>query len=387
MSQRHILVVNADERDGRELAEQLAASNSSWKIRHANRHEAAEVILQSSRVDALIADGPLPGVPPEALFKTASSRCPAAFRLALSGNYESGPALRTMGYAHQNLWKPSTTTDVRTVLAQAFALRDLLHNDRLRLLIAQIDSLPSLPRLYLDFLDEIRKPNPSHDRLSDITSRDIGLCSKILQLVNSAFFGLPRKIDNAGEALLHLGLENVRALVLSIQVFSLFDQIKVKSFSPETLWNHSFQTGVLARNIASFEKRPTEEIETAFTAGLLHDVGKLVLVAGVPRAWQDALETAVSERIPLWQAERTRLAATHAEVGAALFALWGIPDPIVEAVAFHHEPELSGANSFCALTAVHAANELAHGGRSAVASAYLEALDLSGRFERWKNLL
>ncbi len=386
MSQRQILVVSADERDGRELAAQLAAGNSSWKARHATRQEAAEVILQSSRVDALIADGPLPGVPPEALFKTASSRCPTAFRLALSGNYESGPALRTMGYAHQNLWKPCTTTDVRTVLAQAFALRDLLHNDRLRLLIAQIDNLPSLPRLYLDFLDEIRKPHPSHDRLSDIISHDLGLCSKILQLVNSAFFGLPRKIDNAGEALLHLGLENVRALVLSIQVFSLFDKIKVKSFSPEALWDHSFQVGVLARNIASFEKRPTEEIETAFTAGLLHDVGKLVLVAGVPRAWQEALEMAARERISLWQAERTRLAATHAEVGAALFALWGIPDPIVEVVAYHHEPELSGASSFNPLTAVHAANELAHAGSSATPSSYLESLNLSARFERWKNL-
>ncbi len=231
----------------------LAAGNSSWKARHATRQEAAEVILQSSRVDALIADGPLPGVPPEALFKSASSRCPTAFRLALSGNYESGPALRTMGYAHQNLWKPCTTMDVRTVLAQAFALRDLLHNDRLRLLIAQIDNLPSLPRLYLDFLDEIRKPHPSHDRLSDIISHDLGLCSKILQLVNSAFFGLPRKIDHAGEALLHLGLENVRALVLSIQVFSLFEQNKVKSFSADALWDHSFQVGVLARNIASLE--------------------------------------------------------------------------------------------------------------------------------------
>jgi len=386
MPERHILLVNADERGGRELARQLAAANSSWKIRHTSRQDAAEVILQTSRVDALIADGLLPGVPPEALFKTASSRCPAAFRLALSGNYESGPTLRTMGYAHQNMWKPCSSADVRSVLAQAFALRDLLHNDRLRLLIAQLDHLPSLPRLYLDFLDEVRKPSPSSDRLVEIINQDLGLCSKILQLVNSAFFGLPRKIDSIAEALFQLGLENVRALVLSIQVFSLFDQTKVRMFSPDALWEHSFQVGVLARNIASFEKRPTEEIETAFTAGLLHDVGKLVLVTGMPRAWQEALDLATAGCLPLWQAERSRLSASHAEVGAALFALWGISDAIVEAVAFHHEPGLSGVGTFATLTAVHAANLINHGGRSAPASEYLNSLDLTDRFNAWKNL-
>ncbi len=387
MMERHILVVSADEHDGRELAAQLAAGNSSWKTRHASRPEAAEEMLHSTRVDALIADGSLPGVTPESLFKTATSRCPAAFRLAVSGNYESGPTLRTMGYAHQNLWKPCSSHEIRAALAQAFTLRDLIQNDRLRLLIAQIDALPSLPRLYLEFLNEIRRNSPSTERLSEIISQDIGLCSKLLQLVNSAFFGLPRKVDQVEEALLYLGLENVRALVLSIQVFGLFDQVSVRTFSAEALWEHSFRVGVLARNIASFEKRPTDEIETTFTAGLLHDVGKLVLVTGVPRAWQESLEAAATKHIPLWQAERNRLAAHHAEVGAALFALWGISDPVVEAVAFHHEPELCGARSFSPLTAVHAANELARCGQAAVASDYLAGLDLAERFERWKKLL
>lgn len=387
MSERHILVVNADERDGRALAESLATANSSWKIQHAHRQEAAEAILHSSRVDAVIADGPLPGVPPEVLFKTASHRCPAAFRLALSGNYESASTLRTMGYAHQNLWKPCAPAEVHAVLAQAFALRDVLHNDRLRLLIAQIDQLPSLPRLYLDFLDEVRKPAPSSERLAEIISRDLGLCSKILQLVNSAFFGLPRKIDSITEALMYLGLENVRTLVLSIQVFSLFDATKVRSFSAETLWEHSFRVGILARDIATLERRPAEEVETAFTAGLLHDVGKLVLVSGVPRSWQEALDLAAGEQIPVWQAEKRRLNATHAEVGAALFALWGISDPVMEAVAFHHEPLLHPAASFSALTAVHSANELARCGRAAVCSDFLKDRGLAGRFEAWKTLL
>ncbi len=386
MTERNILVVSFDEREGRELAVQLNQGNSSWKIRSATEPASAERLLQASPLDAVIVDGAFPGVTPEHLFKSAASLCPAAFRLALSGNFEHGSMMRTMGYAHQNLWKPCSLVDLRSALARAFALRDTLRNDRLKLLIAQINTLPVLPRLYLDFLDEVRQRSPSTERLGNIIRQDISLCSKILQLVNSAFFGLPHKLNSPDEGLLYLGLENVRVLVLSIQVFSLFDQSKVKQFSMEALWEHSWKVGGLARNIASLEKRPTEEIETAFTAGLLHDLGKLILLCGVPQAWQEALELARTRPVPLWQAERERLCATHAEVGAALLAIWGIADPIVEAVAFHHEPELSGSNAFCALTAVHAANLLVNDGAAQV-SAHLEALGLTEKFERWRKLV
>ena len=385
MSERHILVVNPDAREGSALAAQLHQANSSWRIEPVVDLASFERLLRGRPADALIVEGSLPGLQPEALFKTASTQCPAAFRLALSGHYDQGTTLRTMGYAHQNLWKPCSFAEVQSALARAFALRDALHNDRLQLLIAQINTLPSLPRLYLDFLDEIRRKHPSTERLGDIIRQDLSLCSKILQMVNSAFFGLPHKIDNPEEALLHLGLENVRALVLSIQVFSLFDRVEVKPFSLEALWEHSWRVDGLARRIASFEERPAEEVETAFTAGLLHDLGKLVLVSGVPRAWREAIEAAEARSIPLWQAERSRLAATHAEVGAALLALWGISDPIVEAVAFHHEPEVSGSNSFCALTAVHVANLLVKG-EAGGNSPYLESLGLAERFERWREL-
>jgi HD-like signal output (HDOD) protein len=385
MNERRILVVHPDTQEGGALAAHLHQANASWRIEPVADRASFERSLLSRPADALIVDGSLPGVQPEALFKTASTQCPAAFRLALSGNYDHGTTLRTMGYAHQNLWKPCAPAEIQSALARAFALRDALHNDRLQLLIAQINTLPSLPRLYLDFLDEIRRKHPSTARLGDIIRQDLSLCSKMLQLVNSAFFGLPHKLDNPEQALLYLGLENVRALVLSIQVFSLFDRIEVKPFSLEALWEHSWRVGGLARRIAAFEERPAEEIETAFTAGVLHDLGKLVLVSGVPRAWREAIAAADAGSIPLWQAERSRLAATHAEVGAALLALWGLSDPIVEAVAFHHEPEVSGSNSFCALTAVHAANLLVKG-EALDGLPYLESLGLAGRIEHWRGL-
>ncbi|NJO56381.1 MAG: HDOD domain-containing protein, partial [Rhodospirillales bacterium] len=209
--------------------------------------------------------------------------------------------------------------------------------------------------------------------------------AKLLQLVNSAFFGLPQKIDHPGDALIYLGLENVKALVLSLQVFSLFDRVKVKQFSLEELWSHSWDVGCLARQIAACERRPTTEIETAFTAGLLHDVGKLVLISGVPHGWEEALETAAREDLPLWQAERNRLGACHAEAGAALLSMWGLSDEIVEAVAFHHEPDHCGSLSFTPLTAVHAANLLARKQAAAEESSYFESVGVRDRMPAWRE--
>lgn len=387
MSDRHILLVSLDKREGANLAQDLDRGNSTWQTSQVDDEESAIKFLTSTRVDALIADGSLPGASQETLLKKAARLRPAAFRLALSGNYDQGTMLRTMGFAHQNLWKPCPTAEVRATLARAFTLRDTLHDDRLQLLIAQIETLPSLPRLYLDFLDETRKPNPSTGQLGEIIRRDISLCSKLLQLVNSAFFGLPRKIDNPEEALLHLGLQSVRALVLSIQVFSLFDQVKVKQFSLDALWNHSWRVGNLARSLAHFEKAPDETAETAFTAGLLHDVGKLILVSGLPRRWQEALDEQRKQRIPLWQAERQVLGTTHAEIGAALLALWGLSDHLVEAVAFHHEPELSGSTSFCPLTAVHGANLLLDEPPAGKPTDYLAATGcIDETFSFWRRL-
>jgi len=378
--------VSSDAAEANDLAAELGLGNSTWRVASAAEESTALRRFQVSQLDAVIADGSLPGLSQESLLRQASVLRPAAFRLALSGNYNHGAMLRTMGIAHQNLWKPCGLNDIRSALARAFALRETLRNDRLQLLIAQTGTLPSLPRLYLDFLDEVRRQNPSYGRLSDIIRQDISLCSKMLQLVNSAFFGLPKKIDSPEEGLRYLGLEHVRTLVLSIQVFSLFDMVQVKQFSLETLWDHSWKVGALARTITTFERRPADEIETAFTAGILHDLGNLVLMNGIPRSWQESLEIASLHSLPLWQVEREKLGASHAEVGAALLAIWGLSDQLVEAIAFHHEPDSSALTSFSPLTAVHAANLLAYYPAAAIASPYLQAVVAPENFAAWQHL-
>lgn len=391
MHKYRILLADVDNPFLIQVTDHLKFHRSQWHVVTARSAIELSTNLEQAPFDAVVVDSAFPGFQPGELLAAVSVQCPSAIRVSLSGNYDRDVSLKIMRYAHQNLWKPCRPDDICETLTRALSLKSALEHDRLKLLVTQIDSLPSLPRLYLDFLDEVRKPDPSSSRLGEILKQDISLCAKMLQLVNSAFFGLPHKIENPEEALLYLGLENVKALVLSIQVFSLYDKIKIHGVDLESLWNHSWETGRLARQIATFEDRPTAEIETAFTAGLLHDIGKLVLASGVPRTWQKVLDTARSEGMTLWQAEQQIFGTSHAEVGASLLATWGLSDQLVEAVAFHHHPEHSGASQFSPLTAVYAANLLADKDRTAFSSrsdgepAYLELLKLEDHVPEWRE--
>src|SRR5262249_53086902 len=134
-------------------------------------------------------------------------------------------------------------------------------------------------------------------------------------------------------------------------VFCRYDPSALKPFSLDALWAHSHFTGELAWCIANAEQANAQTVQDAALAGLLHDIGKLILAAHVPEAYRDVLARAAQEGQPLWQVERAALGATHADVGAYVLGLWGIPDPVVEAVAWHHRPSDCPAG-FGPLTAV-----------------------------------
>jgi putative nucleotidyltransferase with HDIG domain len=277
-------------------------------------------------------------------------------------------------------------------VARAFALRDLLSNERLKQLATRIKSLPTLPTLYQQLTNELRKDDASMEQIGEIISRDIGMTAKILQLVNSAFFGLPQPISNPGEAVMYLGLSTVRALVLSLQVFSQFKNPRLTGFSLDALADHCWKTAVLARRIARAESSDTKMMDQCFLAGLMHDIGRIILADGMPEQYTKVWNEAREKHLPLWQAEQAEFGATHAEVGAYLLGLWGLPNPIVEAVALHHSPCLCVVPGFSPLAAVHVANAFVHEKDGAPAESvhidmdYLTTLGLADRLAEWRDV-
>lgn len=186
------------------------------------------------------------------------------------------------------------------------------------------------------------------------------MTAKILQMVNSAFFGLRRQISSPADAASLLGLDTVMTLVLTTQIFSQFKQVELRGFSADELYAHSLRVAVLAKQIAQAQGADAQLFNDAFTAGMLHDVGHLVLAVNQPQRYGQLLDLGRSGELPFDVCERQVFGGSHAEIGAYLLGLWGLPNSIVEAVAFHHHPNRCQAEGFTALTAVHIATALEH---------------------------
>jgi HD-like signal output (HDOD) protein len=291
------------------------------------------------------------------------------------------------------LSKPCDADELRRAITRAFALRDLLGNARLKQLTTRIKNLPTLPALQNQLAEELQKNSPSMECVGEIISRDIAMTAKILQFVNSAFFGLAQPINNPVEAAIYLGLNTIHSLVLSAEFFSRYDQETCRAFSLEALAQHSWLTGGLARRVAQVERQEIKIIEQCFLAGLLHDVGQLILACGLPEEYAEVILKARSQKIPVCEVEQEFFGATHAEVGAYLLALWGLSNPITEAVALHHQPARCATPEFSPTVAVHAANVFAHEISPAHAgatppqldTAHLASLGFAGRIELWRN--
>lgn len=390
---KRVLIVDDELPVLQALEQNLRQLQPEWQVEPAQSGLEGLDLLTRSPFDAIIADFGMPEMDGVALLAQVAKTYPRVVRIIISGQTDWKASVRSLQCAHQYLTKPCDARQLSDAIARSLGLRDRLADDRLKRLVSEIPAIPSPPKLYLELLEELRLREPSTAKVGQIVAQDPAMCGKLLQLANSAFFGLPRRVTNPTEAAFYLGLETIKALVLSLQIFALFERVKVKDFSYTELWDHSLATGSLAQSIATAEKAPPPLVEQAFTAGLLHDIGKLLLVNGVPHRYQKVLAQQREKHWSCWQAEREAFATSHAEVGGYLLGLWGLPNDLVEAVAYHHEPGQFPSQEFTALTAVHAANGLEHAVRNEtlvdVAELdlnYLEHLGLKDHLGDWRVL-
>lgn len=341
------------------LQRMLRSQRGIWTMRFAGSGQQALELLAQESFDVLVTDLRMPGMSGEELLREVQGRHPQMVRIILSGEMDSASSFTVVRCAHRYLAKPCEAEELKAALAQALSLRRWVEAQPLKGLLARIESLPSLPEIYAKLLAEIQSPCSCLRRVGELVERDVGMAAKILQIVNSAFFGLPRRVVNVQDAVALLGLDTLKTLVLSTKIFSQFDAQRMRSLNLEVLWQHSTQAGVFARTIAVSEKLPRTSQDEAFTAGMLHDIGKLVLAQNFPQECAEVAAEATAGQRPVAEIELARFGASHAELGAYLLGLWGIGEAVVDAIARHHQA-LQSTGSGGLAAAVCGANALEH---------------------------
>jgi putative nucleotidyltransferase with HDIG domain len=338
------------------LRRMLHTQRNEWDTYYVLSGAEALKMMDTRPIDLIVTDMRMPEMDGGELLRQVMKRHPEVIRMVLSGHADSLLTMKAVGVAHQFISKPCDSETLKSIIGRAISLRVLLRDSSLERIISEMDTLPSVPFLYLEMAEELQSPEPSIQKVGQIIARDPGMTAKILQLVNSAFFGLRHRVSNPVDATAYLGLDRVQHLFLAVHMFSQFTPPLSNPFSIDLLWEHSLSTAALAKAIAEEEQASKDIAQDAFTASLLHDIGKLILACRLADKHAEALNVAKTKSIPLWAAEQQVLSVTHAEVGAYLLGLWGLPDSIVEAVAYHHRPTDSTNKAFSALTVLHAAD-------------------------------
>jgi HD-like signal output (HDOD) protein len=325
-----------------------------WEVAVAADARQAFAALDGAPFDIVISDMRMPRIDGAQVLRRVRETQPGSFRVIMSGDSGGEAALRASTLAHQYLLKPIGLAELVAVLSRVETARRWLRDPALLNLVGGIHALPSVPTLYAELTARLTDPRCSVSDIAGIVGRDIAMSLKILQLARSAFFGLGSDRLNLEVAVIRLGVGVIQGLALTVGVFEAFRRVVPGSFSIEDEQVHAVAVAQAACRL----ELPGLGIEEAFLAGLMHDVGKLVLAARRPESAQRLRAQAASERRPLAEVEAVELGATHAEIGAYLLALWGMPHPIVEAVLHHHAPSRLPAAGAPLVTAVHLADGL-----------------------------
>ncbi|MFZ0284615.1 MAG: response regulator [Terriglobales bacterium] len=352
---KRILFVDDDLRVLSGLQRSLRSMRGEWEMQFVPGGREALEAMARAPFDVVISDMRMPGMDGAELLERVQQRFPQTVRMVLSGQSDRDTIFRSTKPTHQYFSKPCDVEELKQKLVRALALRDVLDNPKLKQLVSQVESVPSLPALCQLLRNLLASPVASIERMADVVVQDLGMTAKLLQLVNSAFLGVAGRESDVRRAVSVVGVENLRALV-ALDLFSEASIVLLEKLHGLCL--HSRVTAAFAQAIARIEGLAEGAAQDAFTAGLLHDIGRLVLASTCGEEYQRAVELAVAEQSTLEQSEQGVFGTTHAQVGAYLLGLWGLPDSVVEAVAWHHTPAQARPEGFSALIAVHAANFL-----------------------------
>jgi putative nucleotidyltransferase with HDIG domain len=321
-----------------------------------NGYEALKV-LSAHNIDVIVSDMRMPGMDGVELLSIVQKAYQKVVRIIVSGYSDQENIIRTPEIAHRFIAKPCDAAILISIIKDILELRKRFKNPELLSIIASLNSLPSLPEFYNRLKSEFNSSDVSIKKIGEILSQDIAMSAKLLQLVNSAFFGLPQRISDPVQAINFLGIEVIKSLFLFEKVFSSINISDPYKIFYDEIYNHSVRVGRLAKEIAIKESKSPKISDEAFTGGLMHDIGKLICLRfpDYPLEIRKNMKIKGSTYI---ESELELYDTTHCELGAYLLHLWGLPENITNITEFHHNPANIPGDKFSALSAVYIANSV-----------------------------
>lgn len=357
MSEKRILVADSDPQTAGQFAKALGGE---WQVKGVASGEAALAALESEPFGAIVASLGLPELDGPQLLNRVRQKFPNTARFLIAEEADRERVLKEGLGTQQFLTKPCNAAAIKSALENAASVGKWIEDDGLRELVSRIRSLPTIPSIYLEVRAALKSSDASAESIGAVIVKDMAMTTKLLQVCNSSYFGLPRKITDPGEAVARLGFDTVNSIVVAVKMLGYYDRIKPAYYSVDKLWKHSQSVAHHARAVAMWQTSDRVLAESAYTAGLMHDLGKVVLACNFCQDYELAQNAARQQIRPLWQVEKEVFGASHAEIGAYLLGKWGLPADVLEAAALHHSPWRTGNGEFSVLTAVHVADGLEH---------------------------
>lgn len=335
----------------------LYPHRNNWNGFFANSGSEALNIMSRTPIDVCVADLAMPQMDGKELLSKVKKNHPKIIRVLLSGHSNEKLSIRTFNIAHQYFIKPCNFDSFKEKIESPLLLRTLIQNEDTIKKLNGEDGIPTLPEIYYKLEREINSPDVSIYRIVNIISKDIALTAKIFQLVNSAYFGIAAKITDLYQAINILGLNIIKSIILYTKVFSILEKREDLKEIIESIWNHSILVSNFSQRITYRFTNNRELSEQAYIAGILHDIGKIILL-NITIKNQNLL-TLQNNNVIINDTEMKKIyGATHSEIGAYTLALWGFPRSIIDAVLLHHSAP--AIDNFSISTAVQISNKLAN---------------------------
>lgn len=369
------LFIDDDPRVLAEFSRLVAGGSLGIDATIASSPEEGLSALRTGGYEVIVAGAGSPADRTVGVLREAASNHPGVARLLVTADRNASHS----GLAEQYLWRPFDADKLRIAVLAATHLRGRVTPERLSGLVNGSTKIPALPDVYVRVQEQLRAPDPSLAAIGELVRNDPAISVKVLQTVNSAMFGLRNEVGDVAQATALLGLNTITSLVLAVGVFHQAQGLDRRFV--EELWQESLRVSGIARALAEQEGLGRKDVEESQLAGLLHDIGDLILFQN----WrEDYLAVDTANRA---EDERERFGATHADLGGYLCALWDLPGPVIRAVTNHHSPSNVPATSVGPTTTVHVARAIVDAGANPSAAsfdmAHLEEVGATGRLESW----